>query len=51
MKRLTSITRCVLSLAVPLSLALAVMTSNATCFWFSYQPNIPEGLRRYSHKM
>lgn len=35
-------------LIAPLSLALAIMTSNATCYFFTYQPNEPEKLRDLS---
>lgn len=31
----------------PLTLALAIVTANSTCWWFTYQPNVPEGMKRY----
>lgn len=36
----------------PLALALAVMTANSTCFFFTYQPEVPESLKKYraSHR-
>lgn len=30
----------------PLALALAVMTANATCYFFTYQPEVPKSLKK-----
>ena len=32
---------------VPLVLALAVSTANTTCLFFTYQPEEPEGMKKY----
>lgn len=39
-------------LIAPLALALAVMSSNATCFFFTYQPDVPKDIEKYraSHR-
>lgn len=34
-------------LIAPLALVLAVTTANATCFFFTYQPVIPESIEKY----
>lgn len=34
---------------VPLVLVLAVSTANTTCLFFTYQPEEPEGMKKY-HK-
>lgn len=33
------------SLAAPLALAMAFLTANSTCFFLSYQPDEPSGIR------
>lgn len=30
----------------PLTYALAIMTSNSTCYFFTYQPPVPSALKR-----
>jgi cyclic lactone autoinducer peptide len=34
----------------PFALALAIMTANSTCFFFSYQPDVPKSLDKYRMK-
>ena len=33
-------------IVAPLALALAVMTANSTCFFFTYQPEVPNSLQK-----
>lgn len=37
-------------LVAPFALALAIMTANSTCYFFSYQPDVPKGLDKYRMK-
>lgn len=37
-------------ITAPLALALAIMTANSTCYFFSYQPDVPQGLEKYRMK-
>lgn len=32
----------------PFAMALAVLTANSTCYFFSYQPDVPETLKRHN---
>lgn len=34
----------------PFALALAIMTANSTCYFFSYQPDVPKSLNKYRMK-
>lgn len=36
--------------AAPIALALAILTANSTCYFFSYQPDVPKSLDRYRTK-
>ena len=36
--------------AAPLALALAIITANSTCYFFSYQPDVPKSLDKYRMK-
>lgn len=36
--------------AAPLALALAIMTANSTCYFFTYQPDVPKSLDKYRVK-
>lgn len=31
----------------PVALALAVLTVNSTCFCYSYQPDVPQSLKKH----
>lgn len=37
-------------LVAPFALALAIMTANSTCYFFSYQPDVPKSLDKYRMK-
>ena len=37
-------------IAAPFALALAVMTVNSTCYFFSCQPDVPKSLDKYRKK-
>ena len=37
-------------LVAPFALVLAIMTANSTCYFFSYQPDVPKGLDKYRMK-
>lgn len=37
-------------ITAPLALALAIMTANSTCYFFSYQPDVPKSLDKYQLK-
>lgn len=47
MKTLKTIAIKCATMLASVSLALAVMTSNSTCYVFSYQPSPPKGLSKY----
>lgn len=34
----------------PFALALAIMTANSTCYFFTCQPNVPKSLDKYRMK-
>lgn len=36
--------------AAPFALALAIMTANSTCYFFTYQPDVPKSLDKYRVK-
>ena len=37
-------------IVAPLALAMAIMTANSTCYFFSYQPDLPKSLDKYRRK-
>ncbi len=47
MKKIKTFLSCAFTVVAPMALALAVMTANSAYFFFSYQPDKPEGLQRY----
>ena len=49
MKKIRKVFIHLLGSAAPLALALAVLTTNATCHFFSYQPDEPAGIEKYKH--
>lgn len=50
MKKITKFLVRLVSAAAPLSLALAILTSNSTCYWFTHQPDVPASLARYKKR-
>ena len=46
-RKLTTMARRLSSIAAPLALALAVVTANSTCWWFTYQPDVPDTMKKY----
>lgn len=37
-------------ITAPLALALAIMTANSTCYFFTHQPDVPRSLDKYRMK-
>ena len=38
------------NIAAAMSLALAILTVNSTCWLFSYQPDIPDSMSKYTNR-
>jgi cyclic lactone autoinducer peptide len=49
-KRLSNVLNKVSRIVAPLTLALAIITANSTCYFFSYQPDVPQCLKKYCIK-
>lgn len=47
MKKSFYIVSKILSFSAPLVLALAILTANSACYYFTYQPEVPRSLDRY----
>ena len=47
MKKISFILSKVMKFSAPLALALAILTANSACYYFSYQPDVPRSLDRY----
>lgn len=50
MKKIKDAVIRIFSCCAPLALSLAIMTSNSTCLFFSYQPDEPSIIQRYKRR-
>ena len=49
MKKPYKLIQRLFTVTASLALVIATMTANSTCYCFSYQPDVPDGLRKW-HK-
>lgn len=47
MKKITVILSKMMKFSAPLALALAILSANSACYYFTYQPEVPSSLDRY----